>query len=99
MKLTAYLGVMSRGHIVDEQALVGALKENMLAGAGLDVMAQEPLADNDPLWEAPRVILSPHMSGQSEQTSAGVAAILHENIRRFLAGEELHNPVGKARGY
>ena len=99
MKPTAYLGIMSRGKIVDEQALVGALKENMLAGVGADVMAIEPMGDDNPLWDAPRTILSPHMSGQSEQTSAGVAAILEENIRRFLAGEELHNVVIKERGY
>jgi phosphoglycerate dehydrogenase-like enzyme len=99
MKPTAYLGIMSRGKIVDEQALVGALKENMLAGVGADVMATEPLPADDPLWDAPRVILSPHMSGQSQQTSARVAEILAENIRRFLAGEELHNVVVKERGY
>ncbi len=99
MKPTAYLGIMSRGKIVDEQALVGALKENMLAGVGADVMATEPLPADDPLWDAPRVILSPHMSGQSEQTAAGVTTILQENIRRFLANEELHNTVVKERGY
>ena len=99
MKPTAYLGIMSRGKIVDEQALVGALKENMLAGVGADVMALEPMGDDNPLWDAPRTILSPHMSGQSEQTSAGVAAILEKNIRRFLAGEELYNVVVKERGY
>jgi phosphoglycerate dehydrogenase-like enzyme len=99
MKPTAYLGIMSRGKIVDEQALIGALKENMLAGAGLDVMATEPMPDDDPLWDAPRVILSPHMSAQSEQTATLAAEILRENIRRFLAGEELYNPVIKERGY
>ena len=99
MKPTAYLGIMSRGKIVDEQALIGALKENMLAGVGADVMATEPLPADDPLWDAPRVILSPHMSGQSEQTSTGTTTILKENLRRFLAGEELYNTVVKERGY
>lgn len=99
MKPTAYLGIMSRGNIVDEQALIGALKENMLAGVGADVMATEPMPDDDPLWDAPRTILSPHMSGQSEQTSTRVGEILSENIRRFLAGEELYNTVVKERGY
>ena len=99
MKPTAYLGIMSRGKIVDEQALVGALKENMLAGVGADVMATEPMSDDDPLWDAPRTILSPHMSGQSEQTSTRVGEILAENIKRFIAGEELHNIVVKERGY
>jgi phosphoglycerate dehydrogenase-like enzyme len=99
MKPTAYLGIMSRGKIVDEQALVGALKENMLAGVGADVMATEPLPDDDPLWDAPRTILSPHMSGQSLQTSTRVAEILSDNLRRFKAGEELYNIVVKERGY
>jgi phosphoglycerate dehydrogenase-like enzyme len=99
MKPTAYLGIMSRGKIVDEQALVGALKENMLAGVGADVMATEPLPEDDPLWDSPRTILSPHMSGQSALTSTKVAEILSENIRRFKAGEELHNIVVKERGY
>ena len=99
MKPTAYLGIMSRGKIVDEQALVGALKENMLAGVGADVMATEPMSDDDPLWDAPRTILSPHMSGQSEQTSTRVGEILAENIKRFLAGEEMYNIVVKERGY
>ena len=99
MKPTAYLGIMSRGKIVDEQALIGALKENMLAGLGADVMAIEPLPEDDPLWDAPRTILSPHMSGQSEQTSTRATDILKENLRRFLAGEELYNTVVKARGY
>ena len=99
MKPTAYLGIMSRGKIVDEQALIGALKENMLAGVGADVMATEPLPADDPLWDAPRTILSPHMSGQSEQTSTRASDILKENIRRFLAGEELYNTVVKERGY
>lgn len=99
MKPTAYLGIMSRGKIVDENALIGALKENMLAGVGADVMATEPMPDDDPLWDAPRTILSPHMSGQSVQTSTRVAEILGENLRRFKAGEELYNPVVKERGY
>lgn len=99
MKPTAYLGIMSRGKIVDEQALIGALKENMLAGVGADVMATEPLPADDPLWDAPRTILSPHMSAQSEQTYTRVAEILRENIGRFLAGEELYNTVVKERGY
>jgi phosphoglycerate dehydrogenase-like enzyme len=99
MKPTAYLGIMSRGKIVDEQALVGALKENMLAGVGADVMATEPLPQDDPLWDAPRTILSPHMSGQSVQTSTRVAEILADNLRRFQAGEALYNIVVKERGY
>ncbi len=99
MKPTAHLLVMSRGKIVDESALIAALKEQWIAGAGLDVQAIEPMSADDPLWEAPRTILSPHMSGQSEQTWTLGSGFLRENLTRFLAGQELMNLVDKSRGY
>lgn len=99
MKQTAHLMVMSRGKIVDETALIAALKEQWIAGAGLDVQAIEPLPADDPLWDAPRTILSPHMSGQSEQTWTLGTGFLRENLTRFLDGRELTNLVDKSRGY
>lgn len=99
MKPSSYLLVMSRGKIVDERALIAALDEQWIAGAGLDVQATEPMPADDPLWAAPRTILSPHMSGRSEQTSTLGTGFLRENLRRFLAGEELMNLVDKSRGY
>lgn len=99
MKPTSHLMIMSRGKIVDETALIAALKEKWIAGAGLDVQAVEPMPEDDPLWDAPNTIISPHSSGQSEQTSTIGTGFLRENLTRFLAGEELINLVDKSRGY
>jgi len=99
MKSNAYLLVLSRGKIVDETALIAALKEQWIAGACLDVQAEEPMSANNPLWDAPNLILTPHNSAQSEQTMVGGTAIFRENLTRFLAGETLTNLVDKSRGY
>jgi phosphoglycerate dehydrogenase-like enzyme len=99
MKPTAHLLVLSRGKIVDESALIAALKEQWIAGACLDVQAEEPMSANNPLWDAPNLIITPHNSAQSEQTMAGGTAIFRENLGRFLAGETLTNLVDKSRGY
>jgi phosphoglycerate dehydrogenase-like enzyme len=99
MKPTAHLLVLSRGKIVDEPALIAALKEQWIAGACVDVQAEEPMSANNPLWDAPNLIITPHNSAQSEQTMAGGTAIFRENLGRFLAGEALTNLVDKSRGY
>jgi phosphoglycerate dehydrogenase-like enzyme len=99
MKPTAHLLVLSRGKIVDEAALIAALKEQWIAGACLDVQAEEPMSASNPLWDAPNLIITPHNSAQSEQTMAGGTAIFRENLGRFLAGETLTNLVDKSRGY
>jgi phosphoglycerate dehydrogenase-like enzyme len=99
MKPSAYLLVMSRGGIVDELTLIAMLKENKLAGAGLDVAAIEPLpADND-LWNAPNTIITPHCSPASEQTRSNVTDILRSNLKSYLAGQSLTNVVDKKLGY
>ena len=99
MKPTAHLLVLSRGKIVDETALIAALKERWIAGACLDVQAEEPMSAGNPLWDAPNLIITPHNSAVSEQTIAIATAIFRENIGRFLAGAPLTNVVDKARGY
>ena len=99
MKPTAHLIVVSRGRIVEEQALIAALQEGRLAGAGLDVTATEPLPTDSPLWELPNVILTPHISGASEQTRERGQKLLHENLRRFIAGEDLLNVCDKEAGF
>jgi phosphoglycerate dehydrogenase-like enzyme len=99
MKPTAYLLVVSRGGIVDEDVLVEMLREGRLAGAGLDVTATEPLPKDSPLWDAPNLLLTPHCSGRSAYTSATATAIFHENLRRYLAGEPLTNRVDLKLGY
>ena len=99
MKRGSYILQMSRGGIVDEPALVDALEEGHLAGAGLDVTATEPLPVGDPLWTAPNLIITPHTSAMSDLTWELVWGILTENVRRFTRGEPLMNLVDKKRGW
>ena len=99
MKRTSYLLVVSRGGIVDEDALARMLQEGRLAGAGLDVTATEPLPEDSPLWDTPNLLITPHCSGRSAFTSATAMVIFHENLRRYLAGEPLTNLVDLKLGY
>ena len=99
LKPSSYLLVVSRGGIVDEDALAHILCEGRLAGAGLDVTATEPLPEDSPLWDTPNLLITPHCSGGSAFTSANVLAIFHDNLRRYLAGEPLTNLVDLKLGY
>jgi phosphoglycerate dehydrogenase-like enzyme len=100
MKQTAYFINVSRGKLVQTPALVKALKEKKLAGAGLDVTDPEPLPSDHALWDLPNVIITPHTAGQS-QFSAGKRQpeVFIENVRRFAAGLPLLNVVDKVKGY
>lgn len=93
---TAWLINVSRGPLVDEEALLEALRAGRLAGAVLDVFAQEPLPPDHPLWDAPNVMITPHVSGA---TSRFRDDLVVENVRRYLAGEPLLNVVDPERGY
>ncbi len=86
MKATAFLIVTSRGSVVDEAALVRALREGWIAGAGLDVQAHEPLPLNDPLLGAPNLILTPHCAGHSEECIAELKRLACEATCRVLEG-------------
>jgi phosphoglycerate dehydrogenase-like enzyme len=99
LKRGSYILQVSRGGIVDEPALVDALEEGHLHGAGLDVTATEPLPVGDPLWTAPNTIITPHTSAYSDLTMQLVYEILSENVGRFVRGEPLMNMVDKRRGY
>lgn len=99
IKRDAYLIVISRGKIIDEAALITALREGRLAGAGLDVTYTEPLPPDDPLWDAPNLILTPHCSANSVQTRERALAIARENLRRFVAGEPLTNVCDMREGF
>ena len=99
MKRGSSILQMSRGGIVYEAALVDALEEGHLAGAGLDVTATEPLPVGDPLWTAPNLIVTPHSSAMSKLTTDLVWSILSENVGRFVRGEPLMNTVDKQRGW
>ena len=94
-----FLVNVGRGGLVDEDALLAALRRGHLAGAGLDVFAQEPLPADSPLWTAPGMIITPHVSGDQPGYMARVTAIFCENLRRYLAGQPLLNVVDPALGY
>lgn len=99
MKPTAYLINVSRGLVVDEGALIRALEERRIAGAGLDVFQREPLPSDSPLWRMENVIVTPHIAGGSGIYNYRVTQIFCENLRRYLAGEPLLNVVDPQRGY
>jgi len=87
MKSTAFLISIGRGEIVDEEALIHALKTGQIAGAALDTFWTEPLPKDHPLWEMKNVIITPHVGGQSDIYVEQVLPIFEENLRRFLQGE------------
>ena len=99
MKSTAVLINVARGGIVDEGALIDALRRGHIAGAALDVFEEEPLPPESPLWELPNVILSPHISGVTPHYDERATDLFAENLRRFAAGEPLLNVVSRQRGY
>jgi phosphoglycerate dehydrogenase-like enzyme len=91
MKPTAYLINMARGGVVDEAALVRALHDGTIAGAGLDVFEQEPLPPDAPIWDTPNTIITPHMTAEMPDLQARSLDIIIENIRRYRAGKEMLN--------
>jgi phosphoglycerate dehydrogenase-like enzyme len=99
MKSTAYIYNVGRGASLDKDALVRALQEGWIAGAGLDVTDPEPLPEDSSLWDMPEVLLSQHSSGDSPHNSDRITAIFSDNLARYLAGEPLENVVDRARGY
>ncbi len=99
MKKGSYFIAVSRGKTYSKSALVKALDEKRLAGAGLDVTDPEPLPKGDPLWEFENVVITPHIAGQSDQIWERRMAVLKENARRFTEGSTLINIVDKQKGY
>jgi phosphoglycerate dehydrogenase-like enzyme len=99
MKPTAFFINMSRGKLVDTPALIRALKEGWIAGAGLDVAYKEPLPADDPLWTAGNLIITSHSSAGSEGSTRRRNDLLCENVRRYVSGLPLLNVVDKKRGY
>lgn len=99
MKPTAVFINVSRGPIVQEAALVRALREGWIAGAGLDVFDVEPLPADHPLYELPQVIITPHVSGITPQFFGRIAKIFAQNLERYVHGEPLANVIDVGRGY
>ena len=90
---------IGRGPTVVEDDLVAALRSGALAGAALDVFEQEPLPADSPLWDMPRVIVSPHIGGDEAGTPRAFTQAFLANLRRYMAGEPLHNVVDKRLGW
>jgi phosphoglycerate dehydrogenase-like enzyme len=99
MKSSAYLINIGRGGIIDEDALVRALSEKWIAGAGLDVFATEPLPPESKLWELPNLLFSPHVSGDMEDYITRTTEVFCNNLRLYLEGKRLLNVVDKQKGY
>ena len=99
MKSTAYLINIARGGMVDEEALIRALNEKWIAGAGLDVTATEPLPPDSRLWDFDNVILSPHVAGGMEDYMKHATGIFCENLRSYMSGRKLINVIDKKKGY
>ncbi len=99
MKNSAYLINTSRGKIIDEKALIDALENQRIAGAGLDVFEEEPLSSNSRLYDFENVIITPHVAGTMVDYFQKVAEIFKENLKRFLRGKKMINLVDKRLGY
>lgn len=99
MKPTAFVVNIARGEILDETALVQALKEKWIAGAGLDVFAKEPLPNDSELWKLENVLMAPHISSATPSYDDRAVNLFAENLRRYLRGDELLNLVDNKKGY
>ncbi|MFC1941808.1 D-2-hydroxyacid dehydrogenase [Chloroflexota bacterium] len=99
MKPTAYLINVGRGPTVDEEALICALEEGRIAGAGMDVMATEPLPSDSKLWEMNNVFFSPHIAGRMSNYFEAATNLFCENLKRYIDGKRLINLVNKKKGY
>jgi phosphoglycerate dehydrogenase-like enzyme len=99
MRASAFLLNVSRGALVDESALIQALRENKIAGAGLDVFQKEPLPADSPLWDMENVLITPHTAGMNAKMWEQQYDLFSQNIRRYLAGQPLLALVDKKAGY
>ncbi len=99
MKPTAWVLNIARGPIVDEEALIAALRERRIGGAALDALAVEPLPADSPLWTLDNVMITPHSSNSSPNVRPRSLALIRENLRRYKAGEPLLNVVDLDAGY
>jgi phosphoglycerate dehydrogenase-like enzyme len=99
MKKGALLVNVSRGKMIDDAAVVAALRDGRLGGAALDVFSEEPLPASSPYWDMPNVIVTPHVSGALRDYWTPLVALFSDNLRRFERGEPLRNLVDKVAGY
>ncbi|MBI1293327.1 D-2-hydroxyacid dehydrogenase [bacterium] len=99
MKPGAVLINIARGTVIDEEAMIAALRSGHLGGAALDVFAVEPLPAESPLWEMPNVLISPHSASTAVRENERIVDLFCDNLHRYLAGEPLRNVLDKERLY
>jgi phosphoglycerate dehydrogenase-like enzyme len=99
MKRTASILNIARGDVIDQEALIAALKDGTIASAALDVTTPEPLPPESELWDLPNVIITPHSSGASDRREGTGAALFLENLQRYLGGQPLRNLAKPELGY
>jgi phosphoglycerate dehydrogenase-like enzyme len=99
MKPDAWLINVARGRLVDEGALVRALREGRIGGAALDVFREEPLGPASPFWDVPNLVVTPHTAWSSARVLDRSVDLFCDNLRRFRAGEPLRNIVDPSAGY
>jgi phosphoglycerate dehydrogenase-like enzyme len=99
MKPTAYFLDLSRGGVVNQNALISALREHKIAGAALDVFPEEPLPQDNPLWKLSNVIITPHISGNTPYYDQRAVELFVENLRRYISSQPLLNRFDPARMY
>jgi phosphoglycerate dehydrogenase-like enzyme len=99
MKLDACLINVGRGPLVDEPALINALREKRIGGAALDVFPKEPLAADSPLWDVPNLLITPHTAALTDKLWERHYALFSENLRRYLNRQPLLAVVDKRKGY
>jgi len=99
MKPSAYLINIARGAMVDEAALLTALTEGWIAGAGLDAFVTEPLPPDSPLWSVPNLFVTPHTSWSSRHSRTRTVNFFLDNLHRYRTGQPLQNVVDRHGGY
>jgi phosphoglycerate dehydrogenase-like enzyme len=99
MKPGAVIVNIARGAVIDQQALLAALSEGRIGGAALDVTDPEPLPGGDALWDAPNVLITPHVSGATPRYMERAIDIFCDNLGRYVSGTPLRNVVDPDRGY
>ncbi len=99
MRRDAYLINVSRGPLIDDLALADSLRSGGIAGAALDVFAEEPLPPDSPYWDMENVLMTPHTAAVTEKLWPRQYQLIEENLRRFLAGDPLRSVVDKHKGY
>jgi len=99
LKKGAHLVNISRGSIVDETAMIPALKSGQLSGAALDVFQQEPLPKDSPFWDMPNVLIFPHAASISDRENSRIIEVFCDNLRRYLDGKPLYNVLNTKLQY